>query len=458
MRTIDIPGAWFGDALPSGEYAATIPNVSLVTHHGPVALPADEPWGIGYPRITIVGGFHVAGQAHTLVNVTWTWDGEWDRIDGPCVGVSPVIFDRAGVLHINDGYDGSIGSQGYRYVAPDGSLVTGDATYSAPQWGLNEYTDIGDGLIVGQGHESGLCVWDGTVLRELEPGNVRFVRANRAGDILAIAATLPDRVRCYWLTVAELRALPVQKPTPPSPPEPPKPPEPPMPEDTMEMPADVYTTYTAVVVKFPHTGDDEDRRAAQEKAVATIRARHGERWVWKTEHSNLSAPSKDGLGYVPEKSGTPVHGQKMSLYIFDMINGTTRQPNPRGKSEPLRAAFVLLPAAKDWLAGTEPPPPEPPKPPSDLGARVAAIERRLEAVDAHLAAIQTVVTHADAIATTAQNLAAEAVTTAQDALEKASASTVKVGDPVWTAGRMSLNDLFSRTTVTWTGKIGTPPK
>jgi hypothetical protein len=127
-------------------------------------------------------------------------------------------------------------------------------------------------------------------------------------------------------------------------------------ESTMTMPADVYATAQAVVEKYPHTGTDEERRVAMEKVVATIRARHGLRWVWKTEHQSLIAPSKDGLGYVPE--GEVVHGRLTKMFIWDTISGGTRKLNPAPmNSEAARPAYVLAVEPKDWLAGAVPPPP-----------------------------------------------------------------------------------------------------
>src|SRR6185436_18770852 len=117
-----VAGAWYGDYLPSGEWCATVPNIVIHTHLGPVALPPGEPWGVGYPRCTKVNGFRFAGQAHTTTSpACWEWSPDhehgWFSYPPPCVGVSPVIYDHAGVLVRSDG---SVGSQGYRYVAADG--------------------------------------------------------------------------------------------------------------------------------------------------------------------------------------------------------------------------------------------------------------------------------------------------------------------------------------------------
>lgn len=168
--------------------------------------------------------------------------------------------------------------------------------------------------------------------------------------------------------------------------------EPPM--DKMMLPANVYATLVAVVQQYPHTGDDDDRRAAMRKVVETLRARHGLKWVCKSEHPNgWESASKDALGYVP---GVPVHGARMAMYIWDTINGSSRQPNPAGLSEELRPAYALAPDPIDWLqplprpVPVPPPSPVPtptPQPPADLTPVLVAIGQingRLDGVDARL--------------------------------------------------------------------------
>lgn len=154
----------------------------------------------------------------------------------------------------------------------------------------------------------------------------------------------------------------------------------------MELPPEVYATLTAVVAKFPHTGTDEDRRVAMEKVIQTLRARHGLQYVWKTEHQSLIAPSKDGMGFVPNE--LPVHGRLTPMYIWDTISGGTRQVNaPPLVSEALRSAYVLAPEPKDWLASDPPPPPPPPPAPADL----SAVLEKLARLEAQIAAVKLLV-------------------------------------------------------------------
>lgn len=202
-----IPGGTSGDFLPSGEFAVGVSN-GVETHLGFKAVEPPES-GLLYPRVTNVGGFKFAGQGHSDdLRETWLWDGTWKK-QGKSTGTSPVIFDTTGqLLIIRPAPDQT--SQGYRQIGPDGHPILGDASYQV--WnGLNEYTNLGDGLYIGQGNRdgSGVCVWDGNVLRQLTPGITTFVRANRNGDMVAIAYTKPEGVWLVTTTMSALRTLPL---------------------------------------------------------------------------------------------------------------------------------------------------------------------------------------------------------------------------------------------------------
>lgn len=228
MKTRDVLGAWWGDALPNGVYAAMVPESHLEVTSGRVmALPPGEPWGLHDIRITEVGGFKIAGQAHSTVNVTGLWvEDKWTFLPGPVVGVNAVIFDRQGELHRSDG---SRGGQGFRFVDAAGRIWTGDETIYDAVMGIHEWTRLASDLWIGQGHEdgAGARVWDGKQRRVFEVGSCRSIRATVEGDKFAVAITLRDRVRFYWGTLDELRELPVEVQPVPPPVPPPKPPVPP---------------------------------------------------------------------------------------------------------------------------------------------------------------------------------------------------------------------------------------
>lgn len=202
-----VAGGTYVDAMPDGAYAAVVGD-HLDTHQGPIPLPPGEDWLL-FLRVTTAGGFKIAGKSHNAAK-SWLWqDGEWRELPD-AIGNSPLIFDRLGGLHLSDG---SIGSQGWRYVADDGSLagrlVTGDATYGST-FGLSEWSEAG-GLSIGQGHDvGGACVWDGATLRLLEAGACAFVRVQAAGESVAVSFWKQDAgvAVIYRGTLAELRALP----------------------------------------------------------------------------------------------------------------------------------------------------------------------------------------------------------------------------------------------------------
>src|SRR6185436_13253293 len=219
-----VPGAWYGDYLPTGEWVATIPNVGLWTHLGNVGLPPGEPWGLGFPRCTAIGGFRFAGQAHTTLSpACWEWDPTtregWVSYGPPCHGTQPTIYDREGVLHRSDGRPG-VWADGYRYVTPENVIVSCNSTIG-PFHGLFEYTQlaadcwIGHAAYDGGGLQVLTCDEMGVfTLRQGPLGDCRFVNANRDGDVVAIAFSNEQGVVLIMTTMVELRALPPVVPPP----------------------------------------------------------------------------------------------------------------------------------------------------------------------------------------------------------------------------------------------------
>lgn len=255
MNRIILPGS-FCECLPDESFAIVQPT-GVQTHEGFFPAPLGLPL---YVRVSKVGGFKFAGQGSA--GGTVLWKGDWYLLEEIATGQSGCIFDRDGVLQIIQPGEG-VTSQGYRYVAPDGRLVRGDETYG-PLHGLTEYTDLSDAqdrsFLIGQGEPGGgIRVWYDHILRELEPGNCTFVRANRDGDRLAIACRKPEGAYLCWLTVAELWALP------PVVPEEPKPGPKPQPKPEKPVYQRISPDYSAHVAKcaemFPAAWD----RANKEK-------------------------------------------------------------------------------------------------------------------------------------------------------------------------------------------------
>ncbi len=237
MRHIEIPGGWWVDAHPDGAYVALLPATrQVMTHLGVYETPKGMPLT---PRLTTVAGFRFAGQS---------WDGPgtviydqlsldpWSLDPRTPHGVGGAIYDRDGHLHILEPRPHQT-SQGYRYVAPDGTLVLGDATLLRS--GVSEYTDLSEAqdgsLLVGQGHAlGGIVVWDWARLLDLRPGALFGVRGWRIGDRVAVCGWEATGAHIWWTTVAELRELsPLHQPSPSPSPSPDTPPEPKEPETTM---------------------------------------------------------------------------------------------------------------------------------------------------------------------------------------------------------------------------------
>lgn len=388
-----IPGAWYGDALPTGEFVATVKGSHMATHLGRIDFPPGETFGLVTPRCTNVGGFRFAGQAHDLVGVTWEYEGRW-RDRGPTNGVNGAIYDRDGVLH----RAGPETSQGYRYVAPDGALVTGDATYG-PRHGLNEYTDLSaaqDGsLLIGQGNPDagapeGVMVWDGAVglVRVLEAGSRKFINAHVLGETVSLAfySEQDAGVVRRLGTLAELRALPPAGRVPG-----------PIVNTEQEkesltmtakpLPADVHAI--AVALHARHLplaqGSDDDRRALQKKICETVCARKGPAWGWKSNHGVGVANAKDAIAQLPDGAAMTL-GLRQPLYMWDLFNGGTRAPNPlpvMSETEHVDQFFVPVEPI-DHLAGVvvQPDPVKPPPgdKPVDLSPVMAQLKALTEAL------------------------------------------------------------------------------
>jgi hypothetical protein len=219
---VDLPGYSECDARPDGGYvAARLGGTSVRTH-----LDVDVPCGytvVGgwvahaprYPRCTVTGPFKVAVQGNDQT-LEWLGSPDWHQYPKSCGAPGPVIYDRAGQLHISDC---SGAAEGYHHVAPDGSLVWGNRVTHRAGSELRESTDLGDGIYPGQGPQGGFWVQMPDGYREIAPGIAMVIRATRVGNDLAFAwyePNVPHRgsatAHLRWMTIDELCALPV-KPT-----------------------------------------------------------------------------------------------------------------------------------------------------------------------------------------------------------------------------------------------------
>lgn len=212
MTHREIYGGWYVDAVPGGAYAALVPSRQAVeTLVGDVAYPAGHGEPL-YVRLTIEPRFKFSGQGHDSGAIV-EFDSlprEFHLVSPTSYGTNPVIYGLGGTLYLGAP---EFGSQGFRYVRPDGSIVTSDET-GVPLDGLTQWTDLGDDLRIGQGAASGgVVVRDGQTLRLLHPGECYAIRAVRSGPAVSVAfyevAADGLSAHVYELTVSDLRALPV---------------------------------------------------------------------------------------------------------------------------------------------------------------------------------------------------------------------------------------------------------
>jgi hypothetical protein len=213
MHTLTRTGGLYADALPSGEWVVTFVD-RCETHLGVLQPLPDGQDFLMFVRCTggtgSIGGFRFAAKDHSSdAGHEWTPHTGWTGLPTFGPGNNPVIYDNAGLLHITDG---SVGTQGYRFVDATGRIWTGDETYFDPISDLSEWSDYG-GFRIGQGHGAvrpggGVQVWDGTVARWLDQGTCTFIRVQGSGENVAISYVRPEGCVISWTTLSELRLLP----------------------------------------------------------------------------------------------------------------------------------------------------------------------------------------------------------------------------------------------------------
>lgn len=246
MQSKDFPGGWYVDGLLDGEFACCIRDVHVETHQGNIALtPGGNPLQL---HVTTDG--RIVGHGHGDGNA-WEWaGGQWNN-HGPAFGDNSCIYDAAGNLHVVRQAGTETGSLGWSYVDDAGVLI--------PSWQCyNTATPLGaalrverlaawvqhGGLIIGQGigPNGGVVAQFEGKRYQIATGQTTFVRFYLRGNNFVVSWIQENTNSAHirWMSLDELRGLPleVQADTPPvvvhPPPPPPPPPvkEPPVAEAT----------------------------------------------------------------------------------------------------------------------------------------------------------------------------------------------------------------------------------
>jgi hypothetical protein len=225
-------GGFYADAWPDGTRAVLLALERKVVTRDAMIPVENAPL---YLCCTPARGFQFAGQSDRAPGTVHYHDERVTLDPRIAHGNNGCLFDLAGELHIIEPAANQT-SQGYRYVAPDGTLVLGDDAILREE--ISQPVDLGDGILIGQGHDVDGCVVkiDGA-RRMLQGGMVYAVRAHRDGERVAVAFydVQPDGLTAYiyHVTLSELRALPpvpnvgTTVPIPGTPPDPTPDPEPP---------------------------------------------------------------------------------------------------------------------------------------------------------------------------------------------------------------------------------------
>jgi hypothetical protein len=351
----------------------------LETHQGRVDLPPGESFGLMFVHCTEVFGFRFAGLLHdTDGTMLREWhDGAWSE---------PFHTDTGRIVYDHNGQIRDEAPAGYQFVDDSGIPISRLVTYPVLD-GLNEWTATAD-IRIGQGHEDGqgVCVHtaDG-VLRQLEPGDCRFVNVHREGEHVAIAYVVPDGAVIVQTTLAELRGLPAVGMTLPNPGTPPVTPMPPP------------VTPKPEPKPMPTIPDNEIARAKAEIAAhplgdnlpdlpwttARVRALGG-RWGLNGKRGNRNDPSHDIFAYQwsDDASQQPIlvdtlgDGGGANIEAFQIL------PWP----EPAGAVWI------DPGAATVPDPAQPPAARgagAQIDAELAALLTRLSALENKVAVLES---------------------------------------------------------------------
>jgi hypothetical protein len=399
MRRIEFGGGTYADALTDGRFAVAMAD-RFITNAREVPFPPSG--GVLHHRVGIIDGtFCIAGQGHND-GLAWLWSGDVWRPLGTSYGTSVAAFGPVGVyvstpnavdnikiFNINGEQIGAIskdvGARGIAAITGEG--IAPDDVKAVDKWyghgGLAEYTDVGDGVLIGQGANGGLVIkHDSGQPSIIEPGHVEFCRASDdSGQVFVASAwkTQERKAVICWFDRRDLLSMPRVQPLI-DPPPPPPPPDP-EPEPKPVIP-DHFHVVSAINDAHPHLLAKNDHESVKEfywRAAWALHL-HDPRWGMLSKSGGETGHEIDGAGRVAEdavayKDVTP---------IVDIIAGANNPPHRAGATwqvvEQRRESnkWVKPPQFPDTV--TPDPEPEPPPSGEDWKQEAHAIRELVRAL------------------------------------------------------------------------------
>jgi hypothetical protein len=425
MRTLPLPGCWYADATPGGDYAAAVFGLPIVrTSHGDVTGRE-----VQWLRIHPDGRQFAATGAQDAS--AWAWDGQHWHPQGAFVGPRAVLYRPDGSLYVErvGGWPGP-GSQGWRYVDDAGRMVPSWETYdSLSAQHVWEHTTRRD-VTIGQG-PGGVVALVGGHRKRLDRlfalGDAPAcyaVNFTRQGDDYAVAWYVAHSPVSYtacllWLTDAELRALPDETSPQPDPQPEPEPEPAPMYAPILSYPQIVQQVWDRCTpeqrAKHAFVAEAVAWELRQQKKPAYFKPDGASVHTWMVNQKRgTQGDSEDAISIAhPQGAGgwaivdvvAGMGGPNPSPTWIDQTQVTIDHGTVGGGREPRN------------VLGAEPEPePQPkPDPVPDLIVRVKALESDVAALTVELAEnVATLDAHRQALDLIAQKLDALAPLTLQE--------------------------------------------
>lgn len=238
MQRIPIQNGWYGFSTLQNDWGSSslTPFIPIKTSRGDIRLPASEDTILYLVGAIFQDKLVMGGQSHAGFG-TWLYNGiEWLNISPLSNGVSTCAFSQDGrffyaVIGPQDGivydlltnqktpFQYSFFTDGIRAVIPpNNQIIPGNTTTYSPQYNLHEYIDFGNGLVVGQGDDGLIAVYQNKRYI-IEPGGCFFNRVMFDGFNIAVGIDKQgeNQTVIWFFNLNELVTFPVDNTEPPPP-------------------------------------------------------------------------------------------------------------------------------------------------------------------------------------------------------------------------------------------------